>query len=78
MTALEGALSHCPVVAAGHWGAGGCRAASTVISVNRHPPPLPARCSPQSLGRATLAEAKFTFLCGAWGCVQSQGCVGQE
>lgn len=36
------------------------------------------QCSPQSLGRATLAEAKFTFLCGAWGCVQSQGSVGQE
>lgn len=34
--------------------------------------PLPTS-SPQSLGRATLAEAKFTFLCGAWGCVQSLG-----
>lgn len=27
----------------------------------------------QSLGSAALAEAKFTFLCGAWGCVQSLG-----
>lgn len=35
--------------------------------------PLYPHCSPQSLGRATLAEAKFTFLCGAWGCVQSPG-----
>lgn len=39
------------------------------------PPTLPysPNSSPQSLRRATLAEAKFTFLCGAWGCVQSLG-----
>lgn len=35
-----------------------------------HPPP---DSSPQSLGRASLAEATFTFLCEAWGCVQSPG-----
>lgn len=35
----------------------------------------PQPASPQSPGRATLAEAKFTFLCGAWGCVQSPGSI---
>lgn len=35
-------------------------------------PPSPDS-SPQNLGRATPAEATFTFLCEAWGCVQSPG-----
>lgn len=38
-------------------------------------PPLPAQCSPQ---RVALTEAKFTFLCGARGCVQSLGLQSQE
>lgn len=37
-------------------------------------PPLPIPpMQPSEPGRATLAEAKFTFLCGAWGHVQSLG-----
>lgn len=34
-------------------------------------PPIPLAL--QNLGRATLAEAKFTFLYGAWGGVQNMG-----
>ena len=86
MTALKGTLFHCPVVAQGSGGGrglGGRRRFHIHLSKQAkgeatptHPPP--PQCSPRSLGRATLAEAKFTFLCGAWGCVQSQGSVGQE
>lgn len=84
MTAPEGALSHCPVVVAGGWGGfhshlskqarGGTPPVLRDIGPLGSSYPLPnPHSSPQSLGRATLAEAKFTFLCGAWGCVQSPG-----
>lgn len=37
---------------------------------SREPPSSPSQ---PAAPRATLAEAKFTFLHGAWGCVQSLG-----
>lgn len=36
-------------------------------------PLAPTPLALQNLGRATLAEAKFTFLYGAWGGVQNLG-----
>lgn len=88
-TALsEGALSPCPVAGVGGVGRGGKLPESSEEAGKRDapalrgkglpdfplPPPAPIlQLSPQSLGRATLAEAKFTFLRGAWGRVQSPG-----
>lgn len=53
----------------------GCQKTTEEAGERNSPVPLapPTPLALQNLGRATLAEAKFTFLYGAWGGVQNLG-----